>query len=199
MGNESHDFLPDGPQQGPSWQNARWPLVGGAAEDDLTQALDPTAMQAVVKDAAAKSSKTMDEGAVVQAADDSIRAMLLIRTFRVRGHLAADLDPLGLVHRDIPAELTPEFYGFTGAALDRPVYVGGNLGLEWTTPRELVQILRTNYCGKVGLEYMHIADVEERKFLQDRMEGAPAALVGEQDRRVVATIDMAIAPLGHGQ
>lgn len=176
MGNESHDFIPDGPQQGPSWQNARWPLVGGEAEDDLTQGLDPTAMQVAVKQAAAKSGKPMDESAIVRAADESIRAMLLIRIYRVRGHLAADLDPLGLSVRETPAELTPEYYGFTGEALDRPVYVGGNLGLEWTTPRELVQILRTNYCGKVGLEYMHIADVEERRFLQERMEGADKSI-----------------------
>jgi hypothetical protein len=73
---------------------------------------------------------------------DSIRAMMLIRTYRVRGHLAADLDPLGLSKRKLPADLTPEYHGFTGEALDREVYVGGNLGLDWVTPRELVQILR---------------------------------------------------------
>ena len=56
------------------------------------------------------------------------------------------------------------------------VYVGGTLGLEWTTVRELVDTLRANYCGPVGLEYMHIADVEERRFLQDRMEGKDAAI-----------------------
>lgn len=176
MGNELHDFMPDGPQQGPSWQNARWPQVGGAAEDDLTQALDPMAMQVAVKQAAAKTGKAMDEGAIERAADASIRAMLLIRTYRVRGHLAADLDPLGLATRDLPADLTPEYHGLGGAALDTPVYVGGNLGLEWTTPRELVEILRANYCGKVGLEYMHIADVEERRFLQERMEGADKSI-----------------------
>jgi 2-oxoglutarate dehydrogenase E1 component len=93
--------------------------------------------------------------------------MMLIRTYRVRGHLAANLDPLGLSKRDLPADLTPEYHGFSGAALDRKVYVGGTLGMEWATIREIVDILRANYCGNVGLEYMHISDVEERRFLQD--------------------------------
>ncbi|MXO74194.1 2-oxoglutarate dehydrogenase E1 component [Altererythrobacter aerius] len=172
MSNELHDFLPDDPQPGPTWARAKWPLVGGESEDDLTQALDPTAMTLAVKAAAGtKPGKALDDAAVEQAAADSIRAMMLVRTYRVRGHLAAELDPLGLSHRELPADLTPEYHGFTGDALERPVFVGGTLGLEWTTIRELVAILSKNYCGHVGFEYMHIADVEERRFIQERIEG----------------------------
>jgi 2-oxoglutarate dehydrogenase E1 component len=94
----------------------------------------------------------------------------------VRGHLAANLDPLGMTKQEIPADLTPEYHGFAGEAQDRRVYVGGNLGLEWTTVRELIETLRANYCGTVGLEYMHISDLEERRFLQERMEGKDAAI-----------------------
>ncbi|ODU20103.1 2-oxoglutarate dehydrogenase E1 component, partial [Sphingopyxis sp. SCN 67-31] len=108
--------------------------------------------------------------------DDSIRAMMLIRTYRVRGHLAATLDPLGLTHRELPADLTPEYHGFVGADQDRPIFLGGTLGLEKATIREVVSILQANYCGHVGLEYMHIADVEERRFLQERMEGADKSI-----------------------
>jgi 2-oxoglutarate dehydrogenase E1 component len=176
MGNEAQNFLPeiegqDGPQPGPSWANARWPILDASSEDELTQALDPTAMKLAVKAAAEKAGKPADQQSVEQAAADSIRAMLLIRTYRVRGHLAADLDPLHLSIRELPADLTPEYHGFTGDALDRPVYLGGSLGLQWSTIRELIAILRKNYCGHVGIEYMHIADVEERRFLQDRIEG----------------------------
>ena len=176
MGNEAQTFLPeladmDERQAGPSWGNARWPLVNGEVADDLTDALDPTTMKIAVKEAAAKAGKPVDEGAIVQAAEDSIRAMLLIRTYRVRGHLAADLDPLGLSERELPDDLKLDWHGFTGEALDREVYIGGNLGLDWVTPRELVRVLRKNYCGNVGLEYMHISDVKERRFLQDRIEG----------------------------
>ena len=95
MGNESHDFLPDDPQPGPSWGRADW----RSASDDLTVALDPTQMQAAIKAAAKGAGAQLDGRAVEEAAADSIRAMMLIRTYRVRGHLAADLDPLGLSHQ----------------------------------------------------------------------------------------------------
>ncbi|NJM50328.1 MAG: 2-oxoglutarate dehydrogenase E1 component [Sphingomonadales bacterium] len=170
MGVEGQEFEAE---QGPSWARSGWPL---GMDDDLTAALDPTQMQIAVKQAAQAAGKPMAAGDIEAAAGDSIRAMLLIRTYRVRGHLAANLDPLGLTKQDIPADLTPEYHGFVGADLDKKVYVGGNLGLEWTTVRELVDILRANYCGPVGLEYMHISDIEERRFLQDRMEGKEAAV-----------------------
>src|SRR4051794_41742221 len=102
----------------------------------------PVAAKAKAEAAAAGKS----EAEVEQAAGDSIRAMLLIRTYRVRGHLAADLDPLHLTKRELPADLTPEYYGFTGAALDRQVFLGGVLGVQWTTINDLVGILRKNYC-----------------------------------------------------
>jgi 2-oxoglutarate dehydrogenase E1 component len=163
-------------EQGPSWARANWPVI---ELDELNQGLDPTLMsiEAVATKAKAVAAATGASGAEVeQAANDSICAMMLIRTYRVRGHLAADLDPLHLAKREMPAELTPEFHGFTGAALDREVWVGGALGLEKATVRELVEILRRNYCGHLGLEYMHINDLEERRFLQERMEGREAEI-----------------------
>jgi len=174
MGNENFDFLPDDPQPGPSWQRANWPSTDD--EDDWTQALDPTALMARIEASAKGAGMQVDASRVELAAADAVRAMMLIRTYRVRGHLGADLDPLHLSHRELPADLTPEYHGFSGEALDRKVYVGGNLGLEWTTVREIVEILRNNYCGKVGFEYMHIADVEERRFIQDRIEGGDKAI-----------------------
>ncbi|WP_295498459.1 2-oxoglutarate dehydrogenase E1 component [Sphingorhabdus sp. EL138] len=170
MGVENQDFELE---CGPSWERANWPL---SATDDLTASLDPTQMALEVKAAAKAAGNPMAESDAVAAASDSIRAMMLVRTYRVRGHLAANLDPLGLSKQDIPADLTPEYHGFSGADLDKRVYVGGTLGLEWTTVRELVDTLRANYCGPVGLEYMHISDVEERRFLQERMEGKDAAI-----------------------
>jgi len=172
MGYENQDFPPVAAEveHGPSWARDNWPLTD---TDALTAALDPTQMEVVVKaaDKAKAASPAASQADVQSAAADSIRAMMLIRTYRVRGHLAAKLDPLGLTKRDLPADLTPEYHGFSGAALDRKVYLGGSLGLEYSTVRELVAILQANYCGPVGLEYMHIADVEERRFLQDRLEG----------------------------
>jgi 2-oxoglutarate dehydrogenase E1 component len=176
MGYENQDFSGETEvEQGPSWARKGWPID---ATDDLTAALDPTQMQVAIKAAAAKAgSPALSDTDIARAAGDSIRAMMLIRTYRVRGHLAANLDPLGLSARDLPADLTPEYHGFAGADLDRRIYVGGALGFEWSTIREIVQILRGNYCGNVGLEYMHISDVEERRFLQDRMEGKDKEIV----------------------
>jgi 2-oxoglutarate dehydrogenase E1 component len=161
---------------GPSWARPNWPPTD---TDTLTAGLDPTQMEPAPKPAKggkpapapAAAAAPVDSASIEKAALDSIRAMMLIRTYRVRGHLAADLDPLGLAKRDLPADLTPEYHGFSAADLDRPIYVGGALGLERATVREIVDILRRNYCGHVGLEYMHIGDVEERRFLQERMEG----------------------------
>ncbi|EDL50102.1 2-oxoglutarate dehydrogenase E1 component [Erythrobacter sp. SD-21] len=174
MGNESQNFLPEmgdqeGPQAGPSWGNPNWLQQVVDSEADLTAALDPTQMRLAVKQAAEKAGKPADPKAIEQAADDSIRAMLLVRLYRVRGHLAADLDPLGLSHRDVPEDLTLEWHGFAGQEA-REVYVGGVFGFEWVTVGELYRVLRETYCGKVGLEYMHISDTEERRFLQDQFE-----------------------------
>src|SRR3546814_12149727 len=100
MGNENMDFTPDmgldESQPGPSWQRANWPRVGAEFEDDWTQGLDPTALKVQIEKAAAKGSAKVDQARLDEAAADAIRAMMLIRTYRVRGHLAADLDPLGL-------------------------------------------------------------------------------------------------------
>src|SRR5436190_2644417 len=161
--------------EGPSWARDDWPLV---ELDEVNAGLDPT--QATIQRVAAKAKDAAGPAAsqaeIEQAARDSIAAMMLIRTYRVRGHLAADLDPLHLSQREMPADLTPEFHGFAGAALDRPVWLGGALGLQKASVREIVEILRRNYCGRVGLEYMHINDLEERRFLQERMEGKDAEI-----------------------
>jgi len=163
-------------EQGPSWARPGWPIV---ELDEVNSGLDPTlgalpAVAAKAKADAAVAGKS--EAEIERAANDAICAMMLIRTYRVRGHLAANLDPLGLAKRDMPADLTPEYHGFGPADLDREVFLGGALGLDRASVRELVEILRRNYCGNVGLEYMHINAVEERRFLQERMEGREAEI-----------------------
>ncbi len=169
----------EGSMAGPSWGNPAWPPT---TTDDLTAALDPTQMEPAPRPAKAGKPSTApaaapDQDAVIRAANDSICAMMLIRTYRVRGHLAANLDPLKLsAARELPVDLTTDYHHFSDADIDRKVYLGGALGFEWATVRELVDTLRANYCGNVGLEYMHIADVEERRFLQERMEGKDKAI-----------------------
>jgi 2-oxoglutarate dehydrogenase E1 component len=171
MDGENGDWADSEPQQGPSWARPNWPPL---PDDALTLALDPTRMS--VEPTAHKAAKSPAPAPAAaddhHAADDSIRAIMLIRTYRVRGHLAANLDPLGLAHRDLPPDLSPAYHGFTDADLDRPIYLGSYLaGVETATVRELQAMLCRNYCGNVGFEYMHINDVEERRFIQERIEG----------------------------
>src|SRR4051794_29261771 len=147
-----NDFVSFEEQEpGPSWERPNWPL---AELDELNLGLDPT--QAVIEKVRAAATEcaaqtTSDPAAIHRAAQDSIRAMMLIRTYRVRGHLAADLDPLGLSKPEIPADLTPEFHGFGSSDLDRRIWLGGVLGHDQASVREIVSILQRNYCGHVGL------------------------------------------------
>jgi len=162
-----HEFEP-----GPSWARPHWPV---AELDPVNAGLDPTdaEIQPVAEKAtAAAQSAGADADAVRRAADDAIRAMMLIRTYRVRGHLAARLDPLGLHRQELPADLTPEYHGFGPDDLDRPIYLAGTLGFTDATIRQVVAMLQSTYCGHIGFEYMHINDLEERRFIQDRIEGA---------------------------
>ena len=194
MGNEQQNFIPElsdqeGPQPGPSWARPNWLREVADSDADLTQALDPTAMRMAVKQAAQKAGKPSDPKAIEEAAANSIKAMMLVRLYRVRGHLAADLDPLGIHTRDTPEDLTLAFHGFEGQE-DTEVFVGGVLGLEWTTVRELYNTLRATYCGAVGLEYMHIADTEERRFLQDKFEspGETIQFTEEGKKAILAAV-----------
>ena len=103
----------------------------------------------------------------------SLRALMLIRSYRVRGHLEARLDPLGLVVPPPHPELNPRTYGFTDADLDKPIFIDNVLGRETATLREIVQILRDTYCGSIAVEFMHIQDPDQKSWIQRKVEGAP--------------------------
>ena len=104
---------------------------------------------------------------------DSIRALMMIRVYRVRGHLEARLDPLGLTVPKPHPELDPAAYGFTEADMDRPIFIDNVLGRESATARDILKVLRATYCGPIGVEYMHIQDPDQKTWLQRRIEGAP--------------------------
>jgi 2-oxoglutarate dehydrogenase E1 component len=115
--------------------------------------------------------------ASLRSIQDSIRALMLIRAYRVMGHLAADLDPLGLTERKIHKELRPETYGFTEADLDRPIFIDKVLGLEVATVREILKILRRTYCRQIGVEFMHITSPAQKSWIQERIEGRDKDIV----------------------
>ncbi|MBS0641260.1 MAG: 2-oxoglutarate dehydrogenase E1 component [Acetobacteraceae bacterium] len=116
----------------------------------------------------------------------SLRALMLIRSYRVRGHLEARLDPLGLTIPAPHAELDPKTYGFTEADMDRPIFIDNVLGRESATLREIMTILRQTYCGPIGVEFMHIQDPDQKSWIQRRVEGAPwLTAMNAQDKRAV--------------
>ena len=110
--------------------------------------------------------------AVRAATLDSLRAIMMIRAYRMRGHLRANLDPLGIAHPEgDSSELDPSSYSFTEADFDRPIFLDSVLGLETGTVREILDILKRVYCADIGVQYMHIADLAQRSWMQSRIEG----------------------------
>src|SRR3546814_8904651 len=95
---------------------------------------------------------------------------MLIRAYRIRGHLKAKLDPLGLEAPTPHPELDPETYGFTDADWDRPIFINHVLGLETATLREIMDLLEATYCGSIGVEFMHIQDPAQKAWIQERIE-----------------------------
>ena len=151
--------------------DGRWPEPASAPAS--AKGAKPTAGKPAAAPAAAAPALTSAASAVDvrAAAHDSIRALMLIRAYRIRGHLQANLDPLGIEPPVQNAELTFEHWGFSAADIDRPIYLDGVLGLETGTLREVLEILRRTYCGSLGIQYMHIAEPEEKAWLQQRVEG----------------------------
>ncbi|KPA21658.1 2-oxoglutarate dehydrogenase E1 component [Shimia sp. SK013] len=161
---------------GPSWARADWPPQ---PTDDLTQSLtgewvEPVEAKAAgkkIKEKAAEKGVEVSDEAIKRAVLDSIRALMIIRAYRIRGHLVADLDPLGMRDQTPHPELDPKSYGFTDADMDRPIFIDKVLGLDIATMRQIMDIVKRTYCGTFALQYMHISNPEEAGWLKERIEG----------------------------
>jgi len=161
---------------GPSWARPDWPPV---PNDDLTSALtgewpDEPAPREVGQKIAAKAQAEgveISDEVIQRAVLDSVRALMLIRAYRIRGHLIADLDPLGLRDQPYRPELDPKSYGFTETDMDRPIFIDNVLGLQIASVREILDIVRRTYCGTFALQYMHISNPDEANWLKERIEG----------------------------
>jgi 2-oxoglutarate dehydrogenase E1 component len=159
--------------KGASWSRADWPPVAGG---ELVSALDGNWQAEPVKPlpkpqarAETPSGPSVEE--VRKATMDSVRALMMIRAYRIRGHLAADLDPLKLRPPVNHPELDPASYGFSEADMDRLIYLDKVLGLEQATVRQIIDILKRTYCATLGVEFMHISDPEQKAWIQQRIEG----------------------------
>ena len=172
---------------GPSWARTDWPPMPG---DDLTAALtgewpaSPVPAEArnkagdtardvgrKIAEKAAEAGVGLSEDQVRRAVLDSIRALMIIRAYRIRGHLVADLDPLGMRDQTVHPELDPVSYGFTEADMDRPIFIDNVLGLPMATMRQILDMVRRTYCGTFALQYMHISNPVEAAWLKERIEG----------------------------
>jgi 2-oxoglutarate dehydrogenase E1 component len=161
--------------RGASWAKPDWPI---AANGEWVSALDGdwrAAEGARAEGAAAAEVPTSE--AVQRATRDSVRALMMIRAYRMRGHLHANLDPLGLEQRQDHGELHPATYGFSDEDYDRKIFIDGVLGMKYASVFEMVTILRRTYCGSIGFEFMHISNPEEKAWLQARVEGPKKEIV----------------------
>nr|MEC9420316.1 2-oxoglutarate dehydrogenase E1 component [Pseudomonadota bacterium] len=155
--------------RGATWKRKDWPIE---ANGDLVNAFDgnwgPIEQKLgdkLKKKAEAKGEPVSDQE-VHQATRDSVRALMMIRAYRMRGHLHADLDPLGLAGKGDHEELHPSSYGFTEADWDHKIFIDHVLGLEYATIREMMDILKRTYCSTLGVEFMHISDPAAKAWIQ---------------------------------
>ena len=158
---------------GPSWKRSDWPLelngeLTSALTGDWGDAPNPAVVEAKVSAHVGGTATAHD---IQNATKDSLRALMLIRAHRIRGHLIANLDPLGLQKPDEHPELRPSTYGFGPEDMEREIFIDGVLGLESATLRQIMEILRRTYCSTFGVQFMHVSDPEEKAWIQERIEG----------------------------
>jgi 2-oxoglutarate dehydrogenase E1 component len=159
--------------QGPRWKRPGWPAAG---TDDLVSALDGNWATVETRISGKLKTQTGEAGSfskedLLRATRDSVHALMMIRAYRMRGHLHANLDPLGLEAPKDREELHPATYGFSEADYSRKIFIDGVLGLQYATVPEMIKILQRTYCGTIGFEFMHISDPAEKSWLQQRIEG----------------------------
>ena len=113
----------------------------------------------------------LNSTSIKQASKDSVRAIMLIRAYRIRGHLIANLDPLSIQKKEEHPELKPESYGFTQNDYNRKIFLDGVLGLQYADLNQILKILKRTYSSNIGYEFMHMGDPEEKSWIRDRIEG----------------------------
>ena len=120
------------------------------------------------------TSQTLDLNQSLNTSQDSIiqsiKAIALIRAYRIRGHLIASLDPLGMMERKYIHELHPEDHGFKKEDYDKKIFIGSYLDTNSASINQILKKLRKVYCSNIGVEYMHISDPIEKVWFRERME-----------------------------
>jgi len=130
--------------------------------------------------------------------DDMARAkqvhvQTLINMYRVRGHLIADLDPLGMKEVTTHPELDPATYDLTIWDLEREFFTDGLAGKDWRRLGEILSILRDAYCRRVGVEYMHIQEPDQKQWIQQHVEGVATTLDTAEQKHILDRLNAAEA------
>ena len=160
--------------QGPSWAPSNIKYISNGDLDVYEKYLPTNLNGKSIKEKITEANKTLssDERVDVERSTiDSVRAIMMIRAYRIRGHLIADLDPLQLQEKNYHPELNPETYGFKKEDRNRKIFLDKVLGFQYATVNEILEILLKTYCAKIGIEFMHMSDPEEKKWIQERIEG----------------------------
>jgi 2-oxoglutarate dehydrogenase E1 component len=171
------------PLSPPAWTARTAPV----ARPDWLSAIDGLwpAVEAKLTSTISERTPAVASQDVRAATLDSLRAIMMIRAYRVRGHLRANLDPLGIaVPEGDASELDPASYGFSEADYDRPIFLDYVLGLETGTLREILAILKRTYCADIGVQYMHISDPTQKAWLQERIEGRDKEIVFTREGKI---------------
>lgn len=149
-----------------------------------TWAERPLPQEKIIQESGTSIPSEIEPKDIQNAVSDSIRAIMLIRAYRARGHMIAHLDPLNLTKKETYPELDPQSYGFTEDDYDRPIFIYDVLGLPYATLREILDRLRKTYCGTIGIEFLHIQDPEKKLWLQKRVEGEGELGLGDPIRDI---------------
>ena len=126
-------------------------------------------------------NEDLNLSSVKEASKDSVRAIMLIRAYRIRGHLIANLDPLSIQKKEEHPELKPETYGFNKKDYKRKIFLDGVLGLQYADLNQILDILKRTYCSAIGYEFMHMGDPEEKAWIRNRIEGPEKDIVFTQN------------------
>ena len=150
--------------QGPSWSPKK---------NNISQIIDKVKISAednfTKKELSSNGDLTTREG-YEKEKEQSVKAIALIRAYRIRGHLIANLDPLGMMERKYLNELHPSNHGFQKEDYNKKIYLREYMDSKYATINEILSFLKKTYCSTIGAEYMHISDPNEKKWFRERME-----------------------------
>eukprot|EP00027_Filamoeba_sp_ATCC50430_P006055 CAMPEP_0168557048 /NCGR_PEP_ID=MMETSP0413-20121227/9210_1 /TAXON_ID=136452 /ORGANISM="Filamoeba nolandi, Strain NC-AS-23-1" /LENGTH=1036 /DNA_ID=CAMNT_0008588039 /DNA_START=93 /DNA_END=3203 /DNA_ORIENTATION=+ len=179
----------------PSSVHASWAAYFKNIENGLAPGAAfqlPPSSSRISSSSAPQQSGQVDAEQLRRTITDSMRLLLLVRAYQVRGHVLANIDPLGLTQNSVPPELELSTYGFTESDLDREFYVGDKLlsgflssDRQQVKLRDILKRLKETYCGSIGFEYMHIQDREMCNWLRDRIETPQQYSYNKEDKKVI--------------